>query len=264
MYRIGSEDFNIAKIADSGQCFRLTKNENGFGLIAHNRRLNIVVDGRDCLLDCPEEDVLGIWRDYFDLDTDYSAFRSAVPAEDSYMQSAIEYGRGIRILRQDAWEMLISFIISQRKSIPAIRTSVEALCRSFGEQLDSSSYAFPSAQALAKADFDSLSACSLGYRTEYVQSTARAVAEGVFDLEALKNVSDDELIEQLITLRGVGVKVAHCVLLFGYHRLDAFPRDVWINRVIDNEYAGSFSIEPYKGFAGVIQQYMFFYGRNKR
>ncbi len=262
MYRISSEEFNIAKIADSGQCFRLVRVDGGFRLIALGRALSIVEDGNDCILDCSEAEGESLWHGYFDLDSDYAAFRSAVPDTDGYMKNAADFSRGIRILRQDPFEMLISFIISQRKSIPSIRTSVEALSTRFGSEIGEGIFAFPSPESLACAPSDALTACSLGYRTDYVHSAARAVADGAIDLGKLAGLSDEQLLDELLKLRGVGIKVAHCVSLFGYHRLDAFPRDVWINRVIDNEYHGDFSVEPYKGFAGVMQQYMFFYARS--
>lgn len=256
-----NRDFNIAKIADSGQCFRLNKTAEGYRLIAHGRVLNITVTDDICHLHCPKEDE-PLWHSYFDLDTDYAAFRAAVPPQDDYLCMATAYGRGIRILNQDPWEMLISFIISQRKSIPSIKTSIEALSRRFGEPLGEGLYAFPSAKSLATAPTEELSACSLGYRTGYVRCAASMVLNGELRLEELRQADDEGLINSLMSVRGVGAKVAHCVSLFGYHRLNAFPRDVWINRVIDTHYNGSFDLSPYLGFAGVIQQYMFFYGRN--
>lgn len=264
MYKISSLDFNIQKIADSGQCFRLNRVENGYRLVAFGRRLNIVEQDGCCLLDCTCDEYNSLWKSYFDMDTDYACFSLAVPKEDGYMRQAVDFGRGIRILKQEPFEMLVSFIISQRKSIPAIKTSVEALCRKFGEQIDEGIFSFPTAQSLKNATFDELAACSLGYRTQYVKDAAELVADGLFALDKLNRLDDDKVLEELMKLKGVGMKVASCVLLFGYHRLDAFPRDVWINRIIDSEYNGEIDLAPYKGFAGVMQQYMFFFARETK
>lgn len=261
MVEVHTDDLDIAKIADSGQCFRLIRTApERFTLTALGRVLSIdrLADG--IRLHCTEADFAALWRDYFDLDTDYAGFRAAVSLHDRFLSRAARYGRGIRILRQDPWEMLVTFIISQRKNIPAIQGCVELLCRRYGSPLGNGFFAFPSPRKLAAAQ--DLSACSLGYRAGYVLAAARMVSDGTLDLQRLRGLEDGELLGALSSVPGVGPKVASCVCLFGYHRLTGFPRDVWINRVIDTEYGGEFPLERYAGFEGVIQQYMFYYGRS--
>ena len=250
-------DFAIDEIAESGQCFRITQDGNGiWQIIALGRVLKLRhVGGEQYELSCTEEEFDSVWREYFDLDTDYAVYREAALPEDEYLRKAISLGSGIRILRQDPWEMLISFIISQRKSVPAIRTSVERLSERFGE-----GHTFPTPEALAKATPEELAACGLGYRVDYVREAARLVACGAIDLDALKGLDTDELISALMQLKGVGIKVASCVALFGYHRLDTMPVDVWMKRVIDTVYNGAMP-EEYRPYAGVLQQYMFNYAR---
>ncbi len=266
MIKIASEDFDIAKIAGSGQCFRM--NESGdscYLMVAANRLLRLEFSDGESRLYCSQKEFDEIWKAYFDFDTDYRAIRESVSKEDSYLFNAMQYGRGIRILRQDPWEMLISFIISQRKNIPAIKRSIELLCEACGERITSeagSFYAFPSPERLAEMSAGALNACSLGYRTKYIQKTAGLVANKEIDLEALRKASDEELLSKLLTIPGVGPKVANCVMLFGYHRLSSFPRDVWMNRVIDGEYDGSFPLDLYPGYQGVMQQYLFYYARS--
>lgn len=250
------KDFNIKKNADSGQAFRITEIISGkWRFVAGNKVLYL--DETNPLI--PE----GFWTEYFDLAEDYEKFRNAIPKEDEFLTKAAEYGEGIRILRQDPWEMLITFIISQRKNIPAIKSSVEAICSRYGSLIegDAGVHAFPSPEQLVAATEDELRACSLGYRVPYIMKAARMVCEGGIDLEALNAAEDEELMEKLLSVPGVGPKVANCVRLFGYHRIDAFPVDVWIARVIEEQYGGNFPFELYKGFGGVIQQYMFYYGR---
>lgn len=261
-----SEDFDIAAIAASGQCFRLVRGIAGdWVLTAQGRVLHIAQAGSRAEFFCTDEAFRTVWAPYFDLGTDYGVFRRAVPPSDAFLSAAAQYGRGVRILRQDPWEMLITFILSQRKSIPAIRSCVEALCRRYGAPIPDAEgvrYAFPTPQSLAACGSEGLSACALGYRCGYVQAAARMAAAGEPDLAALAGLDDAALREQLLRVPGVGPKVANCVMLFGYHRLTGFPRDVWINRILDEVYGGDFPLDAYRGFEGVIQQYLFYYARS--
>jgi N-glycosylase/DNA lyase len=213
-------------------------------------------------MDCTHEAHETVWKEYFDWDTDYAAIRAAIDPSDAFLVDAARFGAGIRILRQDAWEMLVSFIISQRKNIPAIRKSVEMLCQRYGESICDSVFAFPTAQRLAALDLACLLDCSLGYRGKYIQAAAMMVASGAIDLEAMRNLDDDRLLQTLKSVPGVGEKVANCVMLFGYHRLARFPVDVWIERVFAREYPEGFPFERYEGIGGVLQQYIFYYARS--
>ena len=217
--------------------------------------------GGEFEFDCSEDEFDMIWENYFDLNTDYGKFIRAIPSDDLFLSKAASYGSGIRILNQDAFETLITFIISQRKNIPAIKASVEKLCYICGEEISEGVFAFPSPKALAELSAEDLKRCSLGYRAEYVHRAAEAVWHGDVDLAGLCKLSDSELFDSLCSFYGVGKKVANCVGLFAYHRIDLFPIDVWIQRVIDEQYGGHVPTERYSGFAGVIQQYMFYYGR---
>ncbi len=260
MIRIDDDHIDIMAIADSGQTFRFNRIQEGsFELRAQNHRL--IVRQRDATapvyLECTAEEYETLWKNYFDLQTDYGRFLTAIPEDDEFLTAAAQKAQGIRILRQDPWEMLISFLISQRKNIPAIKSCIEKLCARFGTE-----GAFPTAKQLAGASREELAACSLGYRTDYVLEAARNAADGGLNLQAMGSLTDEELRDELLKIKGVGIKVASCVMLFGYHRIAAFPVDVWIARIIREYYAGSFPVERYAGYAGVIQQYMFYYGRN--
>ena len=266
MMMIRNPDFDIRKIAESGQCFRLRRGRHEeYTLIAHNRVLRIRQADEGCILDCEQAEYASLWRDYFDMGTDYAAIRAGVEPDDVFLRRACDYGRGIRMLRQDPWEMLVSFIISQRKSIPAIQFCIEALCSRYGEPIDYAGkcfFTFPSAQRLAALDEAHFLACSLGYRAKYVLAAARMVASGVMDLSAMAALSDEALFSALLAVPGVGEKVANCVMLFGYHRFARFPRDVWINRIEAREYGGAFPTERYPDTAGALQQYIFYYARS--
>ena len=267
MITIKDPDFNIRKIAESGQCFRLKPNKKGgYTLVAKERVLHLRDTEDGCQIDCTEAEFAAHWRDYLDLDTDYAAIRAQADESDAFLQRACEYGAGIRMLRQDPWEMLVSFIISQRKNIPAIQFCIEAICSRYGEAIVSNGgryFAFPSAKRLAGLDEAHFLACSLGYRAKYVLSAARMVASGALDLGAIARLDDAALFAALLAVSGVGEKVANCVMLFGYHRLSCFPRDVWINRVEAREYGGAFPVACYPETAGALQQYIFYYARSE-
>ncbi len=255
--------FDPEAIAESGQCFRMRIVAPGRVEVIH-RDKRLLIDSlkeERFGFSCTQEEFQSVWHNYFDLSCDYGAFISAVDKDDAYLTHAAQAGQGLRILRQDPWEVLISFILSQRKSIPAIRDGIDKLCRRFGSPLmtgEREEHAFPTPQRLAEASVTELAECSLGYRSPYIQAAARSVASGETDLDALKDLSDGTLLQKLLSLYGVGIKVASCVMLFGYYRLDAAPVDVWIQRVIDSEYGGISPFARYEGYAGVMQQYMFY------
>ena len=266
MMIIQNPDFNIQKIAESGQCFRLKPvPSGGYVLVARGRVLRLTDTPEGAALDCSQAEFDAVWRDYFDIASDYAAIRAQADPEDAFLRRACDYGAGIRMLRQEPWEMLVSFIISQRKNIPAIQYCIEALCSRYGEPIESGGerfFAFPSAQTLAALDESHFLACSLGYRAKYVLAAARMVAAGTLNLDAIASCSDEALYTALLAVPGVGEKVANCVMLFGYHRLARFPRDVWINRIEEREYAGAFPTERYPDSAGALQQYIFYYARS--
>ncbi|HIU87617.1 MAG TPA: DNA-3-methyladenine glycosylase 2 family protein [Candidatus Avilachnospira avistercoris] len=267
-YELSFGDLSPEAIAESGQCFRMGVRPDGdVSLIAKGQMLIIRRNKDGGFSFNTTEEVFGsVWKDYFDLDTDYEGFRALIKEDDEFLKTAASFGTGIRILRQEPFEMLISFIISQRKTIPAIRTAIERLCESFGTKRyfmdtdgsEKTFYDFPSPEALAGASETELASCGLGYRLPYVREAAGRCAMG--GLSGLEELPTAELIERLMDLKGVGIKVASCVALFAYHRLEVSPVDVWMKRVIDSVYGGSLP-EEYAPCAGVIQQYLFNYAR---
>lgn len=262
-----TDDFDAVKIAQSGQCFRwYPLADNQCRIFAGEHTVILSQPAPDRLeLTCTESEFQDFWHTYFDFDCNYTALRSKVLSSDSYLTQAAGYGCGIRILQQDPWEMLITFLISQRKSIPAIQKAVEALCTAagapIGEEQGKTLYAFPTPSQLAALDTDTLASCGLGYRLPYIEKAAQTVSQNPAQFAALSQQSDAELLQSLLAFHGVGTKIAHCVMLFGFHRLDAFPKDVWINRVLDTHYPNGYPFAQYTPFNGVMQQYLFFFGR---
>lgn len=260
------DDFDLYKIAHSGQCFRATQEaDNTYRFITGENILHIaeISDNDDSdktfEVSCTKDEWDKVWFEYFDLGTDYKQIRASIPKEDIYLRNAASLGKGIRILKQDKFETLISFIISQRKSIPAIKKSVESLVGKYGKKSDPEEvHFFPTAAQLSKATTEELAECGLGYRVPYIMKVTKQIEDGTVNLDAWDSLSDDELVTVLKSIYGVGDKVANCVALFSYHRTGLAPVDTWIKKVIETKYSG---INPFAGYgnnAGIMQQYMFY------
>ncbi len=264
-----NDDFDLDKIADSGQCFRWYRTESRtYRILAGAECLYITDLGCGCYeLDCSDARYDGFWKDYFDLQENYAGIRGRIGfRQDPFLWKAAEQEKGIRILRQDPWEMLITFIISQNRNIPSIRRSVELLSQTCGEKkVDSKGReydAFPEPAAIAALTQKELSDCRLGYRCKYVHAAAEAVSGGGIDLDLLRTADEAVVMKALTDLFGVGVKVASCVSLFGLHHTDAFPVDVWMKRILAEQYPGGYPYERYSPYNGIYQQYMFAYYRH--
>lgn len=275
------ENFNISQICDSGQCFRMIplkekvpekdqltrvgeERENmHMGVIASDRYLEVEQSGNECIFHCTEEEFEEFWKAYFDLEVDYSVYMAQINPNDTYLKNAAVFGSGMRILKQDLWEMIVSFLISQQNNIPRIRKCISNICREYGEERMNFRgevfYTFPKPEVLAGLDEDALKACNLGYRSKYVVRSARSVVNGEVDLEAIKQMPYKKAKEELLKLFGVGVKVADCICLFALHHLQAFPIDTHINQALETYYKKGFPKRRYKGSEGVLQQYIFYY-----
>ena len=326
------KNFNIRQIADSGQCFRMVpcdpnRSQTAYRVISSGHFLIVEQNGEEVTFHCPDDEFT-YWEYYFDIGTDYDAYIRAIDPADEYLAKAASFGSGIRILNQDLWEMIITFIISQQKTIPAIRALVEALSERYGtrykipsgcnfrthtsilpnvqfsgisagqhasatfqKQLSASAapaitdpssgyyYAFPSPEELNRASLDDLLALKLGYRAKYIKRTCEDVCSGKLDLDHLRKLNYADSMEVLLSCYGIGVKVANCICLFGLHHIGAFPVDTWIKKILLREYAPKShctghvpetrlcealiaeNFSKYPGFAGVLQQYIFFYER---
>lgn len=272
MVRKTLENFSIYQICDSGQCFRMapvlegtdpSSGEIRMQVIAGERYLEIFQNGQECIFDCTEEEFEGFWKAYFDLDTDYAKYIAQINLNDTYLVNAATFGSGMRILRQDLWEMIVSFLISQQNNIPRIRRCIENICREYGEKKENANgetyFAFPKPEALAELDEDALKECNLGYRSKYVVRSARSIVNGETNLDAIREMPYKKAQEELLKLFGVGVKVADCICLFALHHLQAFPVDTHIHQAMEAHYKRGFPKRRYKGIEGVLQQYIFYY-----
>lgn len=257
------ECFDLAQIRDSGQCFRMDEKDGVYSVIASGRYLEMTQERDEVIFSCEREEFDSFWKSYFDLGTDYAVYMDKIKPDDKYLRNAAQFGSGIRILRQDLWEMIVTFLISQQNNIVRIRKCVDNLCRTYGEEKVNFRgevyYSFPSPEAFCDLPEDALKECNLGYRSKYVVRTAKMAADGQIDLDAVRKMPYKTAREELLGLFGVGGKVADCICLFGLHHLDAFPVDTHIQQALDRNYKKGFPKRPYKGFRGILQQYIFYW-----
>lgn len=256
------DTLNIALTLDCGQSFRWSENEDGsWHGVAFGRAVNIAQNGETITVcgDIRDGDEQ-LWADYFDLGRDYGAICEKLKA-DGWLSKAINAYSGIRILKQDEWEALCSFIISQNNNIPRIKGIVERLCMTFGEDLGGGDFSFPSAERLAHLSPDDLAPLRAGFRNKYIIDAAQKVAGGEVDLIKMRSCDMDEARAELIKIKGVGAKVAECTLLYGCGRVEAFPVDVWVRRIMAELYPDGLP-ECTEGVEGIAQQYLFHWRRN--
>lgn len=261
MFTVTIPDMDLEQIAASGQCFTWRRLGDGsFFIPSRGRTLTAAQAGDTFTFSCGAAEFDRHWRGYFDLSTDYAAIKAAIDPADPCLTAAAAFGGGIRVLRQDLWEVMVSFLISQNNNITRITRSVQAICDAYGP-----AGAFPRPDDLAGIPPAEFEALGLGYRAGYLAALAEAMAGGGLEEleETLECCGGEEAAALLPTLRGVGRKVADCILLFGLHRVDFFPLDTHIKKILARHYPGGFPFERYRGSLGILQQYLFYYDLKK-
>lgn len=262
-YRLASADeLDLVKTFECGQCFRWNADEGGvYTGVVRGYAARVWTEGEDIFIRSAAPEAL--WREYFDLGRDYAAISRSFSGGE-YLENCVRFGQGIRILRQEPWEALCSFIISQCNNIKRIKGIVERLCEAFGEvtELDGEKfYTFPNAARLAECTESQLAPLRCGYRAAYILTAARAVASGELKPDELIDADYKEAKRALLALNGVGEKVANCVVLFGLYHMEAFPIDVWIRRALREHFPPDFDPACLGEYAGLAQQYIFYYAR---
>ena len=253
--------FDLAQTLDCGQAFRWYENEDGsWSGIVKDKCITVSKKNNGIIIEnCTKSDFNELWCDYFDLNRDYSEVYTSV-SKDGTLKKAADYGSGIRILNQQPFETLCSFIISQNNNIPRIKGIIERLCENFGSKCGDR-YTFPDANTLSKLSVEDLAPLRSGFRAKYIIDAAQKVASGEINLDILKTADTDCARETLMKIKGVGPKVADCTLLFGLSHIEAFPKDVWIKRAMSVLFDGELP-ECAKQYAGIAQQYIFYYARS--
>ncbi len=273
----GVKDFKLQQTFECGQCFRWEAEEDGsYTGIAYERVINIKQDNEKIIFqNISYEEFNTIWRKYFDLDRDYNAIKNKL-SQDEVLSRAINYGSGIRLLQQDVWECLLSFIISSNNMIPRIKSIIASLSEQYGKKISYKGkeyHTFPKPEDLYNKAIEDLAFCRSGYRCKYILDAARQVTEGAVKINELKQMDTNEARKELMKIKGVGPKVADCVLLFSLNKYDVFPTDVWIKRIVENLYLGdevkikdihAFASKQYGELAGFAQQYLFYYAREQK
>ena len=264
--KIICENLDLDQIHNSGQSFRWQKlpdQEKAYLIPAFGKILEISQTDKELTLSCSEEDFNLLWKDYFDLDTDYGALaRSILSSGDEYLIRAYQNSKGVRILRQELWEMIVTFMISQNNNISRIRKSVELICQraadSPSENNSSSGLApFPSPDQVPEGFFMDKS-LGLGYRDEYLEGLFAYARSNPQWLRQLSGLDYQNAYSRLLQIKGIGKKVANCICLFGLHHINAFPIDTHIKQLLSLHYPQGFDFKRYEGFAGIVQQYMFY------
>ena len=275
-----ANSFEPVHIFECGQCFRWNKEEDGsYTGIFKNNVLNVKKEKNNIIFEgiC-DGDIKTVCIDYFDLNTDYEKIKEKLSKIDDYLKTSIEYGQGIRILNQDLWETIISFIISANNNIPRIKGIIERISKKYGDRINYKGkdyYTFPSMKALGQASVEDLRSLGLGFRDKRIYETTKMFLNKEITLEELENEKDVEVLrEKLMTLSGVGGKVADCIMLFSLKKFDVFPIDVWVRRVMNELYIKeedenkvskkllqSLAKEKYAELAGLAQQYLFYWKR---
>ena len=257
----GVECLSLPLTLDCGEAFRWAEQEDGsWSGAAYGKYLNIKEEnGNFILKDTSLEDFENVWRNYFDLDRDYAAICAKLK-EDELVRETIDEYYGIRILNQEPWEALVSFVISQQNNIKRIKGIIKRLCDTYGEKICDGWHAFPTSKTLSKLSVEDFEAIGLGYRAKYVKKLADDVESGVIDLATIKAMDLDDAKKTLLSIYGVGEKVANCALLFGFQFIRCFPVDVWMKRVL--QYYPDGLPECFSGYEGIAQQYLFHWARN--
>lgn len=260
------KNLDLKQIADSGQTFRWYQQEGYYVVVANNEA--VVMRPIEGGINIDSENP--VWAHYLDTSRDYNAIMTLYRGKDAFLDAAIEFGSGIRILNQDPFETTITFIISANNNIKRITTSVLALSNKYGTFLKTIDgvdyYNFPTPEQLKDVSVLAFRACGVGYRDQYLYDCVSDVLSHKVDLINIKNLSDRELKTTLLRLKGVGEKVANCIILFAYSRYEGFPVDTWIKKILKEHYGieknyDAFVHDYFKPYGGIAQQYLFFYGR---
>ncbi|MDI6618701.1 MAG: DNA glycosylase [Clostridiales bacterium] len=270
----GVRDFDLKHIFDCGQCFRWYEEKDGsYTGTAFGRVINVQKQGNLLIINNSDlDDFKNLWFRYFDLGRDYGRIKEVL-SKDEVLNEAIKFGGGIRILRQDEWEILISFMLSTNNRIPMIKRAIKSLSEKYGKPIEykgNTYFSFPEPSKIADADISEIEKCHTGFRAKFIKGAAVAVNDGDLDLYNLDKIGYSKARDELMELKGVGPKVSDCILLFSMGYYEAFPVDVWIKRVMQFFYLTQddslkkieiFAQNKFKELAGFAQEYLFYYAR---
>ncbi len=271
MMKINKTDINLRATLLSGQLFRVNEeNDKSFTIVLSDRVVNLKEEDNYIIIDSNnKENLESVIKEYLDLERKYDEINEYLLNKDLKLKEVINYSKGYKILRQPKFEMVISYILSQNNTVKNISSSIEKLSTLFGKKIvfkEKEYYLFPSIEELSNIDEEELKKCSVGFRSKYIINAIKDINNEKDYLNDLDNLDSDKAIEKLMKIKGIGLKVSSCILLFGYARFDVFPIDTWVKKYfnsINEEEIKRTAKEKYGEYSGLVIQYMFHYMRNK-
>ena len=268
-------NFDLKSTITCGQIFRFIEDNNSFTIIIKDRVINLKEDGDYIIVESnKEENLEDVIKDYFDLNRDYEKIEEEIIKKDKKIKDAIIFSKGLKMIHQDPFETLIAYIISQNNRVPSIANALNLLSLSYGEKVlfkDKEYYLFPSLENLSKLSIDDFRNCKVGFRDKYLYEIIECINNKGLELDKIYDMSGDEALRYLIEFKGIGMKVASCILLFAYQKFDVYPVDTWVKKFMKEDYniegesnIRKFTYDTYKEYSGLAIQYMFNYKRNKK
>lgn len=274
MIRI-KNNFDLKATITCGQIFRYIEENNVFTVIIKDRVLVLSIDGDDIIVESnKEENLREVVYDYFDLDRDYDLIEKNIIKKDEKLKDALVFSRGLKMIHQDPFETLIAYIISQNNRVPSIANSLNLISSNYGEKVifkEKEYYLFPSLEKLETLSEEDFRKCKVGFRDKYLYGIINSIKNNTLNLEDIKNMNSDESLKYLMSFKGIGNKVASCILLFAYQKFDVYPIDTWVKKFMKEDYniegeknIKEFTYNKYNEYSGLAIQYMFNYKRNKK
>lgn len=268
-------DFNLKSTITCGQIFRYIEEDDKFIIIIKDRVISLKEEGEYIIIESNNyDDLENVIYDYFDLKRNYTEIENNIIKKDKKISDAIIFSKGLRMIHQDPFETLIAYIISQNNRVPSIANSLNLLSINYGEKVvfnDKEYYLFPSLEKLSSLSISDFRNCKVGFRDKYLYEIVNSINNSELDLEKIYDMTGDEALNYLIGFKGIGMKVASCILLFAYQKFDVYPIDTWVKKFMKEDYniegeknIREFTLKTYKEYSGLAIQYMFNYKRNKK
>lgn len=268
-------NFDLKSTITCGQIFRYIESNDGYIVIIKDRVISLKEDNDYIIINSSkEENLKEVIFDYFDLNRDYETIEENIIKKDSKISDAIKFSKGLKMIHQDPFETLIAYIISQNNRVPSIANSLNLISMNYGEKVifeDKEYYLFPSIEKLSELSIDDFRNCKVGFRDKYLYEIMQSITNKTLDLESIYNMSSDDSLNYLMSFKGIGMKVASCILLFAYQKFDVYPVDTWVKKFMKDDYniegeknIREFTFNTYKEYSGLAIQYMFNYKRNKK
>ena len=268
-------NFNLKDTVTCGQIFRFEElDDSSYDIILTDRVINIKQENDNLIINSSNmNNIEEVIRNYFDLDYDYESINNKLLKIDINNKEIIDSCYGLKMINEPRLEVIISYILSSNNRVPQIKSALDNISKTYGQKVifnNKEYYLFPSLEELSKCDIETLRSCKTGFRDKYIYEFINKVKNKEFDINSIDNMNSEEALDYLMTLNGIGEKVASCILLFGYHRFDVFPIDTWVKKYMKDKYniegidnIRKFTYDKYKKLSGIAIQYMFHYKRNK-